>query len=471
MLTSTSTFALKISDLIASQRKSYLDEGFPTAAARVDRLARAKTLLVENREAIADAIAIDFGRHSRMQTLIADVLAPTNGLSFAIANVETWMRHEARQACSPHAAARIEYTPLGVVGIVGPWNFPFNLVFAPLAGALAAGNRAVLKPSEATPAASDLMADLVARYFSPDEVSVVLGGPAEAAEFCRAPWDHLLFTGSHRVGIGVMRAAAENLTPVTLELGGKSPVIVTDQFDLNEAANRIMAIKTFNAGQICLAPDHSYVPAMRLDEFVEASLAAARAHFPGGLDSPDYTAIINEAHHHRIIHLIEDARSRGAAIVKAFPDEGRDDRRIAPTLVLDPPPGALIMQEEIFGPVMPVLGYADLETVLRDIRSRPHPLALFYFGKDDEQARHLLDATASGAVTINDVMTHAYSDDLPFGGVGQSGMGRYHGRDGFLTFSHARPIYTQSDRQEDALLMRPPFTERSRQLVESAIGI
>jgi coniferyl-aldehyde dehydrogenase len=462
-------FALKLEKSIENQRKSFSDDGFPTASVRLDRLDRARRLLVENRYDIHDAIATDFGHRSQLHTLLGDIFAPSNAFTFAIENLDKWMKPEARQALASGAKARVEYVPLGVVGIVGPWNFPFNLIFAPLAGVLAAGNRAILKPSELTPTAADLMVKLVGKYFTEEEVSVVLGGPEEAAEFSKARWDHFAYTGSDPVGRQIMRAAADNLTPITLELGGKSPVIVTDQFDLDEAANRIMTIKTFNGGQICLAPDYTYVPAARVEAFVESSIDAARSHYPEGLDSPDYTAIINARHHTRISRLVDDARSRGARIVKAFADEGRTDRRIAPTLVVNPPLDSIIMKEEIFGPVMPVLGYTDLDQVLKDIQSRPHPLSIFYFGNNEETTRRVLDSTISGGVTINDVMTHAYADDLPFGGIGQSGMGNYHGREGFLTFSHARSIYHQSDNQEDVMLARPPFTDGSRRFIEKAI--
>jgi len=465
-----SVFAATLQDLIDRQRSAFIAEEIPSAEVRVGRLDRARRLLVENREAIASAIATDFGHRAKMHTFLGDIFAPANAFSFAIQHLKTWMQHEDRQALSPGARAHVEYKPLGVVGIIGPWNFPFNLIFAPLAGVLAAGNRAILKPSELTPVTADLMVALVAQYFAPEEVSVVIGGPVEAADFSRANWDHLVYTGSENVGRLIMKAASETLTPVTLELGGKSPVIVTKHFDLDEAANRIMTIKSFNGGQICLAPDYTYVPTGSLDRFVEKAIAAARQHYPTGLDSEDYTAIINDRHHARITRLLDDARSRGASIVPAFDDTNRTDRRIAPTLVINPPLDSAIMQEEIFGPAMPVLAYDDLDQIVRDIRARAHPLSIFLFSNDDGEVRRVLDATTSGAVTINDVMTHAYDDDLPFGGVGSSGMGAYHGREGFLAFSHARGIYRQSDKQEDVLLARPPFSTADLEFVERAVG-
>jgi coniferyl-aldehyde dehydrogenase len=471
MSTDRSEFSLKLRNLIDAQRAAFIADGFPSAKLRIDRLDRAKRLLVENRGKIADALSADFGNRSKEQTIIGDVLSAAGSLTYAAANVEAWMQAEKHEALAPDAEARIEYTPLGVVGVIGPWNFPYNLVFAPLAGILAAGNRAILKPTEFTPEASNLMDELVSRYFASDEVAVVLGAAKEGAEFAAAPFDHLLFTGSTGVARHVMRAAAENLTPVTLELGGKSPVIVTDQFDLDEAAARIMAVKTFNAGQICLAPDYAYVPANRISAFTDACVASVRALFPDGMASPDYTTIITERHYERLTGLVDDARAKGAQVIQALPSDARSDaRRFPPTLIVNPPTDAQVMQEEIFGPILPILAYDDLGRVVRDIRARAHPLALYLFSNDDAQVRRILDGTTSGGVTINDVMAHVYAESLPFGGVGPSGMGSYHGKAGFLTFSHARSVYRQSAAQEAVMLIRPPYTSATNQFIDHAFG-
>jgi coniferyl-aldehyde dehydrogenase len=471
MSSDRSEFSAQLSSLINLQRAAFIADGFPSAKIRIDRLHRAKRLLVENRDKIADALSADFGNRSKEQTIIGDIFSSAASLAHAAANVEAWMRAEKHEALAPDAEARIEYKPLGVVGVIGPWNFPYNLVFAPLAGIFAAGNRAILKPSEFTPAASELMGKLISDYFSHDEVAVVLGGAIEGAEFAAAAFDHLLFTGSTGVARHVMRAAAENLTPVTLELGGKSPVIVTDQFDLDEAAARIMAVKTFNAGQICLAPDYAYVPASSASSFTDACVSAVRTLFPDGMASQAYTTIITERHYERLMGLVEDARAKGAQVIQAFPeDENRSARRFPPTLIVNPPEDAKVMQEEIFGPILPILTYSDLGEVVQDIRARPHPLALYYFGKDDAHARRVLDGTTSGGVTINDVMAHVYAEGLPFGGVGPSGMGSYHGKAGFLTFSHARSVYRQSAAQEAVMLIRPPYTDVTRQFLDQAFG-
>jgi coniferyl-aldehyde dehydrogenase len=471
MSSDRSEFSTKLSGLIDTQRAAFIADGFPSAKLRIDRLDRAKRLLVENRNRIADALSADFGNRSKEQTIIGDIFSAVASLGHAAAHVEAWMQAERHEALAPDAEARIEYKPLGVVGVIGPWNFPYNLVFAPLAGIFAAGNRAILKPTEFTPEASALMEQLISSYFPCNEAAVVLGGAKEGAEFAAAAFDHLLFTGSTGVARHVLRAAAENLTPVTLELGGKSPVIVTDQFDLHEAAARIMAVKTFNAGQICLAPDYAYVPADRVAAFADACVSSVRTLFPDGMASPDYTTIITERHFERLTGLVEDARAKGAEVIQALPEDGeRRARRFPPTLIVNPPEDAKVMQEEIFGPILPVLTYSDLARVVEDISARPHPLALYYFGKDDAQARRVLDGTTSGGVTINDVMAHVYAEGLPFGGVGSSGIGSYHGKAGFLRFSHARSVYRQSAAQEAVMLIRPPYTDATRQYLDQAFG-
>jgi coniferyl-aldehyde dehydrogenase len=453
----TDRYRIDLHATIKSQRTSYEQDGFPDPATRVDRLERAAALLVKNRVLLIDAVSADYGNRSRQDTLL-ELFVADSALRLAIENVTSWMRTEQREAVTPDAEARVEYMPLGVVGVIGPWNYPLTLIFSPLAGILAAGNRAIIKPSEFTPRTSRLLARLIGETFSPDEISVSLGGAEEGAVFSAAPFDHLISTGSTPVAKHVMRAAADNLMPVTLELGGKSPVIITDQFDLGAAAARIMVIKTMNGGQICLAPDHVYVPSGKKREFADAAVAASRQMFPEGVRSANYTSIITEKHYQRLQVLVDDARSKGAEVINmlAASDVG-DDGRFMPTLLLDVTGDMKAMQEEIFGPVLPIIGYESLDEVLAKIRSGPHPLALYYFGEDDETARKVLNGTASGGVTINDVMTHAFSEDLPFGGVGASGMGAYHGMTGFRTFSHARGIYRQTAGPEGFTLFRQAF--------------
>jgi coniferyl-aldehyde dehydrogenase len=287
---------------------------------------------------------------------------------------------------------------------------------------------------------------------------MVFGGSPEGLAFAGAPFDHLIFTGSTAVAKHVMRAAAENLTPVTLELGGRCPVIVTDQFDLMEAAARIMTVKTRTAGQICLAPDHVFVPRGREEKFANACVAATRELYPAGVISSDYGSIVSERHYRRLHDLVADARNKGARVINVFTADMPDEfRRFPPKLLLDVSDDMAIMQQEIFGPVLPIIGYRDLDEVLDKIRSGPRPLALSYFGRDDAQARRVLDGTATGGATINDVMTHIFVEEMPFGGIGASGTGTYHGEAGFRTFSHARGVYRQSEAGEAARLFRPPY--------------
>lgn len=345
----------------------------------------------------------------------------------------------------PDAVAEVVYQPKGIVGILSPWNFPYQLVLAPLAGILAAGNRAMIKPSEVTPASAALMAELIAGAFDETEISVVQGGPTTGTAFTSLAFDPLIFTGGTAIAHHVMRAAAENLTPLTLELGGKSPVLISRSADLADAARRVMTVKTLNAGQICLAPDYVYVPEESVDAFAEHAVAAIGAMYPTLKENPDYTSIVNARHHARIVSLIDDASAKGARVIEINPageDFSRQSaRRIPPTLILDPTENMRVLQEEIFGPVLPVVPYHDITDVIDRINARPRPLALYYFSQDQEEEARVLANTTSGGVTVNDCMSHVTAEGLPFGGVGHSGMGAYHGKFGFLTFSYPRAVY------------------------------
>jgi len=418
----TIDFKTRLHSLIQLQRTAHKKESVPDAATRRDRLMRGATMLARASDAIAVAVSEDFGHRSAEETRF-EIFGALNAFRNAAAKVDNWMQPVRYPALAPDAEARVEYIPLGVIGIIGPWNYPIMCVFGPLAGILAAGNRAIIKPSEFTPRTSALLARLIAETFHPSEVAIVLGEAAEGALFSAAPFDHLMFTGSTSVGRHVMRAAADNLTPVTLELGGKSPVIVRDTYDLAEAANRVMAVKLRNAGQICLAPDYALVPAGSEREFAEQCLAAARRMYPDGLDSVDYSSIINDAHFARLEQLVADADAKGAEVLDVFkPTRPGRARRLMPVLILDPPRDTAVMHDEIFGPILPILGYRSIDDALETIRSGSRPLALYYFGADDERARQVLDGTASGGVTINDVMTHMFVEDMPYGGIGASGM-------------------------------------------------
>ena len=460
----------RMQEILESQRRAYLAEGEVSNEVRNDRLERAINAVKKNETQLVEALSADFGHRSTHQSLFTDIAASIGPLRHAQANLAKWRRPEKRKV-GPFplnllgAKARVEYQPLGVVGVISPWNFPVNLTFAPLAGILSAGNRCMIKPSEFTPATSQAMAEAIRGEFSEEEIAVVLGGPQTGADFTQLPFDHLLFTGATSIAKHVMRGAAENLVPVTLELGGKSPVVVGRSADIGKTADAIMAGKTMNAGQICLAPDYVFVPTDRVREFVKASEAAVGKMFPSLLDNPDYTSVVNERHYDRITGYVSEARERGAEVVEINP-AGEDFRqqphhKIPPTLVIDPDDDLGVMQDEIFGPVMPIKSYDKVEDTIEYINDKPRPLGLYYFGQDQEEEDRVLSHTTSGGVTVNDVIMHISQEDLPFGGVGPSGMGSYHGYDGFKTFSHAKAIYTQTKVNIAEMAgLRPPYGEK-----------
>lgn len=465
--------------VLQRQKAAQLRDGAPTAEQRIDRIERCIGLLVQHRAAIEEAVNADFGTRSREATALTDVAGSIGPLNFAKDNLRRWMRTEKRRPTPAvlglfGARAEVRHQPKGVVGIISPWNFPLNLTFAPLAGVLAAGNRAMIKPSEHTPATSELMARMFAESFSEEEIAVVLGGPEEGVAFAGLPFDHLIFTGATGVARHVMRAAAENLVPVTLELGGKSPVIISRTADMSIAAARIMAGKTLNAGQICLAPDYVLAPADKLDEFVAQSRAAVTRMFPTIKDNPDYTSIVAQRHFDRINGYLDDARAKGAEIVTlAPPNENftqQEFRKIPPTLVLNPTDDMQVMQEEIFGPVLPVKGYNQVQEAVDYVNAHDRPLGLYWFGSDEGERERVLASTTSGGVTVNDVVFHVAQEDLPFGGIGPAGMGSYHGQDGFREFSHRKAVYHQVKKDLGPMAaMRPPYGEAMRKYLSGAI--
>ena len=372
------------------------------------------------------------------------------------------------------AKAEVRYQPKGVVGVISPWNFPVNLTFAPLAGILAAGNRAMIKPSEFTPVTSALIAQMFGSAFSDEEIAVVTGGPEVGQSFASLAFDHLIFTGATSIARHVMRAAAENLVPLTLELGGKSPVIVGRSADMSVAAARVMAGKTLNAGQICLAPDYLFAPKDQLESFVAAAQSSVSKMFPTIKDNPDYTAIVAQRHYDRITGYVDDARAKGARIIELKP-EGEDlsqqeHRRIAPTLILDPTDDMKVMQEEIFGPLLPVKTYDTVDQAVDYINAHDRPLGLYYFGADAAEQERVVNGTTAGGVTVNDVIFHIAQEDLPFGGVGPSGMGSYHGHDGFREFSHRKAIFSQMKKDIGPLqMMRPPYGPGIRKYLDGQL--
>ena len=461
--------------LLDRQREDYLKQGVVSAATRRDRLERAVSLLMAHQDRLVEAMSSDFGHRSAHQSLFTDIAGSVGPLRHAQKHLEKWMRPEKRKA-GPFplnllgAKARVDYQPLGVVGVISPWNFPVNLTFTPLAGILAAGNRCMIKPSEYTPETSAVMAEIFPTVFDELEIAVVTGGPQTGADFSSLPFDHLLFTGATSVARHVMRAAAENLVPVTLELGGKSPVVVGRSADMQKTTDAIMTGKMLNAGQICLAPDYVFVPDDRLDEFVESSARSVEKMFPTLLDNPDYTSVVNQRHYERLTGYIAEARDKGANVIEVNPanEDFRQQphHKIPPTLIVNPDESLQVMQDEIFGPVLPVKGYGRLEDSIDYINHHPRPLGLYYFGTDRAEESKVLNHTTSGGVTVNDVVMHVAQEDLPFGGVGPSGMGAYHGLDGFRTFSHAKAVFSQSKVNVAELAgLRPPYGEKMLKMV------
>jgi coniferyl-aldehyde dehydrogenase len=451
----------RLREILSQQRTAFLHSGAPSLHQRRADLKKLRSAIVAQRSEIEEALNADFGHRSRHETAIMEIMALIQGIDYLRRKLRRFMR-PTRRHVAPHfrfGTARVEYQPLGVIGIMAPWNYPFSLAVTPLATALAAGNGAMIKPSEFTPATSDLLARMLAQIFPQEQVAVVTGDASVGAAFSALPFDHLIFTGSTPVGRAVMKAASDNLTPVTLELGGKSPVIVEKGYALEHAAAGIAYGKLANGGQICIAPDYALVHEDEIGAFTAAYEKAVAALYPNGPASDDYTSIINDRHYARLTGLIDDARAKGARILEVGRSPGDADRRphtLAPMLVLDANDDMQIMQEEIFGPVLPVLSYRDLDAAIGRVNAQPRPLALYYYGRDGEHQRKVLSRTTSGNVTINGTLLHYAQDDLPFGGIGPSGMGAYHGIEGFRRLSHAKGIFEQG-RWNGSTLLRAPF--------------
>lgn len=451
--------------LFAAQRAAYAANPMPPAAQRQQWLKSLRELLSSERQALIDAISADFSHRSADETLLAELMPSLHGIHYASRHLKGWMKPSRRKvgmAFQP-ASAKVVYQPLGVIGVIVPWNYPLYLAIGPLVGALAAGNRVMLKLSESTPATGLLLKQLLAKVFPEDLVCVVLGEADVGVAFSRLPFDHLLFTGSTSVGKHVMRAAAENLTPVTLELGGKSPAIVSRDVPLKDAAERIAFGKTLNAGQTCVAPDYVLVPEDRVGGFVEAYRQAVQSFYPNLADNPDYTAIINDRQLARLNGYVSDATSKGALLIPLF--EQGQGRRMPHSVLLNVSDDMTVMQDEIFGPLLPIVPYQDLQQAFAYINQRPRPLALYYFGYDKREQNRVLHETHSGGVCLNDTLLHVAQDDMPFGGIGPSGMGHYHGHEGFLTFSKAKGVLIKQ-RFNAAKLIYPPYGKSIQKLIQ-----
>jgi coniferyl-aldehyde dehydrogenase len=466
----------RLTSLLAAQRKAFHAHAPLDHRRRIEALKALHSAVIKFEAKFVRALSDDFGNRARQETLLLEIFPTVEEIRHIRRKLKGWMRPRssfANWSLWP-SRTRIIYQPLGVVGIIAPWNYPIFLTLAPLANALAAGNHVMIKPSELAPATADVLAKLISETFSEDHVCVVRGGSDVSATFSALPFDHLLFTGSTRVGKLVMGAAAKNLTPVTLELGGKSPALVHPDFPLDIAADRICSAKLLNAGQTCVAPDYALIARDKADEFVAAAQMAMVKRYPSLEKNADYTHMISRAARERMAELVNDAKEKGARTIQPYPgvsDDGQT-RIFAPTLVLDVHENMCLMQEEIFGPVLPIVTYQSLDDAIAFINAHPRPLALYYFDYDRSRIDRILNKTTSGGVTVNDCMLHVAQSHLPFGGVGPSGIGAYHGFTGFKTFSHQKSVLLESSLTGRLLdkMMRPPYNGWSNRMIRFLIG-
>ncbi|MBU2871940.1 coniferyl aldehyde dehydrogenase [Colwellia sp. E2M01] len=452
--------------ILAKQQLAYKLSPAPSIDYRKIQLMALKEALLSHQEALISALNSDYGQRAKQDSLIADILPCIMNIKYTLKNLKKWTKPQRRHSgllLSP-AKVTVHYQPLGVIGIMVPWNFPVMLSIGPLITALAAGNRAMIKLSEYTPATNAVLSTMLASIFDSEIVAVIEGEADVAADFSALPFNHLLFTGSTNIGKHVMRAAADNLTPVTLELGGKSPVIITDDITIETAVERLIYGKCLNAGQICVAPDYVFCPEAKVEEFIKAYQHKFQTMYPNNENS-DYTNIINETQHQRLLTWLDDAKAKGATVISASSEKvDRSSRQLATQLITEVNDDMLIMQEEIFGPLLPILPYKELDDVVNYINDRPRPLALYIMSFDKSTQQLILDKTHSGGVGINDTVMHVAADDAPFGGIGDSGMGHYHGKEGFLTFSKAKTVLTQG-KLNMGKFIHPPYERFAQKLL------
>ncbi|MCL2912682.1 coniferyl aldehyde dehydrogenase [Shewanella corallii] len=445
--------------LLTSQRQAYQSQPYADTATRIQWLKKLKQALLSHQAEITEALSQDYGHRSADDTMLSDIMPVINNINYSIKNLKRWMKPSRRHAglmLAP-ASVKVHYQPLGVVGIIVPWNFPVMLSLGPLTTALAAGNRAMLKMSEFTPATNAAVRRMLASVFPEEQVAIVEGEADIAAAFSALPFDHLLFTGSTVVGRHVMRAAADNLTPVTLELGGKSPVIIAPDIPMSDAVERMIYGKCLNAGQICVAPDYVLCPNDRIDEFVAAYQQKFMSMYGEVANNPDYGNVVNDRQYQRLLELLDDATAKGATVHSASGEAvNPDSRKLATQVLTGVTQDMRLMQEEIFGPLLPVIGYQNLEQAISFINERPRPLALYLMSFDSATQQTVLNQTHSGGVCINETVFHVAADDAPFGGIGPSGMGHYHGKEGFLQFSHARTVLARG-KLNTGKLVHPPY--------------
>ncbi|WP_375749616.1 coniferyl aldehyde dehydrogenase [Vibrio sp. HN007] len=434
----------RLQDDFSLMKSAYNKNPAPTYAQRIDILKKLKRAILDNEQEIYDALKRDYGYRSEFDTLIADLLPSVAGINYATKNLKKWMKPSKRHAglmLTP-SSVTVHYQPLGVVGVITPWNFPFYLALGPTVQALAAGNRVMIKMSEFTPNANAALRKLTKGL--EEHIQIVEGEADVGAAFSALPFDHLIFTGSSAVGKLVAKSAADNLTPITLELGGKSPTIIDKDIDINIAVDAVIVGKSVNSGQICVAPDYVFVPKQREREFIDAFIKRYTEYHLNGKDSNTQTHIVSERQYSRLMSFLEDAKAQGArvdAVKDVEPDQGR---RVYPHLISNLSSDMKILQEEIFGSILPIMTYEDAEEVITYINDRPRPLALYIMSKNETLINNFVTRTHSGGVSINDTAMHVVADDAPFGGIGNSGMGHYHGHEGFLTFSKAKTVLRSS---------------------------
>ncbi|MES2264186.1 MAG: coniferyl aldehyde dehydrogenase [Pseudomonadota bacterium] len=457
------------------QQAAYLADPNPTYAQRIADLKTLARMLKENQAALVDAINRDYGNRSEFETLFTEFFVVLEGIRDASSHLKKWMKPKKRKVdmmMYPLAKNRLIPQPLGVVGVIVPWNFPLNLTFAPLTAIFAAGNRAMVKMSENSTQLARLLASLSPKYFPPEKLAFFEDGAGRGPAFSMLPFDHLLFTGSGQTGRAVMANAARNLTPVTLELGGKSPAIVGADFSIQTAAERIIWLKLLNAGQICTNIDYLFLPEGKTDEFVRHAQQLVAQRYPD-LNGQDYTSVIDERSYQRLSDALNDAKAKGAILINLAPDQVPDRalRKFPPHLVLNVSDDMVLMQREIFGPILPVKTYRDPEEVVRYITARDRPLAIYPFTHDRAQQDLYINRVMSGGVSINEGLLHVAQHDLPFGGVGASGMGHYHGYEGFVTFSKLRPVFYQAPFSSVQMMFQPPYGPRAMKLLRLLIRL
>lgn len=458
---------IDLNNILTTLKSSFKKAPFPNVEQRQQNLKTLKALLLDNQDALIKAMGLDFGNRSSDDSKIGDILTTVQGINYSLAHIKKWMKPSKRHLSLllQPASARVEYQPLGVVGIIVPWNYPVFLGLGPLTAALAAGNKAMIKMSEYTPNTASLLKQLVDKYFEPNQISIIEGDASVAAAFSSLPLDHLFFTGSTNVGKLVMRSAAENLVPVTLELGGKSPAIIAEDMDINIAVNRFILGKTLNAGQTCVAPDYILCPKGKTHQLIDALDSTFKSMYPSVKDNKDYTSVVNPAQHARLQALVDDATTKGAVITPLGGDLGCAKTRQMPlTLIHGVNNEMQVMQQEIFGPLLPILEYDTLDEAIEYINEGERPLALYIYSFNKTCQDKILKSTHSGGVCINDAAFHVAAEDLPFGGVGASGMGSYHGSEGFKTFSHAKSILSRG-RLSFGKLLFPPFGTAVHKLI------